>query len=345
MSSEAEQARYQQIEQTVRAKYTDPKTHGIVLDGQLYQIPQPPDQVTLSKMAPQVQNYWKNRMDIFRWASSEAGKRAASEIDAQRRDYGVSLASQRSGAQMRQQSAMEDRREQARQDAATLAEQRKQEDAIRLEGVKTQLQEHNTDYNANSAGAAPYSPQDMNEIHKTYDPYLEVAKAFNPALVDVKNLTREQAMNDLVQKGFSSNTMTALANAWDNAVMHSRNTSPDEISKAIQGFVNSNYFVANAEYKDSKGNPLPLHGAVRYDVTVEDNAGIPITFRIAAPALAQLRGLQQQYGRQRQENLARQVSTRDLATLVGNPNETGIPPQVIMPGEGTVEQQTQQPPF
>ena len=219
---------------------------------------------------------------------------------------------------MRQQQMLENQREAARQTAATQADTRRYEHEQSMEIIKAQLQEHNTDYNANSAGSAPLTPEEMNSFHKEHDPIIDVAKAFIPALVNTKDLTPETAMNAMVQQGFTSNSIKTLANIYDNAVMHSRNTTPDEVAVGIQSFLNANWFVAHAEGRDAKGNPTPtpIHGVVRYDVTVEDNAGIPITFRVPEASLKQLSGMQRGYVQQRGVNLEKQVGVRGVLPLI-----------------------------
>ena len=343
LSPQAEQARYQQIEQTVHAQYRDPKTGGIVLDGQLYQPPPSMDQATYAKMEKTVKDAWNERWKTFQWASGEAGRRASSEIDAQRRDYGVSLNTQRQGAQMIQQQTLENQREKSRQDAAALVEQNREKNEITLKQLDAQLHQVNTDYTANSAGAAPRNDTEMNSLAgdgKTFDPVIQLATAFNRDIGDPSKVTREAAMGSLAKQGFDANTILGMTDAWKAAVQHSRNTSPEEIAPAIQAFVTGQPFVWNAEAKDANGRPMPQHGATRFDVSVVDNTGNNISFRIPQDKLANLRNWRLQYTRQAQDTLSKNVGPQGPGVLSQLPGVPGVRGQTTrldyeQPGVGT----------
>ena len=241
LSPEAEQARYQQIEQTIHAQYRDPKTGGVVLDGQLYQMPTPITQTTYAKMAPEVKTAWDQRMKIYREASAEANRRASSEIDAQRRDYGVSLASQRSGAQMRQQGAMEDRREQARIDAAALLERNKQADAIKLAEKQQQLKAFGDEYNYAMTNSKPLSPDETEKRVATAGGiFAPLAQASLPGFkLDPNSKTPEDdARAALGNAKIDEGTQRDLGNAYKSGLQYSTHSSEMEVAQGIMALAN-----------------------------------------------------------------------------------------------------------
>jgi hypothetical protein len=211
---------------------------------------------------------------------------------------------------------------------------------------------------SNLAGTTPRSDTEMNGMvgeNKTFDPYISMARAFNPDLSDTT--TRAQAINAMRQKGFDDNTQTSMAGAYYNGVRHSPNTTPDEVGAGIQSFITGGHFTANAEQTDDKGNPMPLHGVVRYMVTVEDNTGNHLSFLMPVNNLANLRNLRNQYFNQQAENTRTDVSklgvlgalpgvTPRQTTPLGAGSEASMSPTSLPEWQGrTPQEQTLQPPF
>ena len=222
-------------------------------------------------------------------------------------------------------------------------EQNREKNEITLKQLDAQLHQVNTDYTANSAGAAPRNDTEMNSLAgegKTFDPVVQLATAFNRDIGDPSKVTREAAMGSLAKQGFDANTILGMTDAWKAAVQHSRNTSPEEIAPAIQAFVTGQPFVWNAETKDANGRPMPLHGATRFDVSVVDNTGNNISFRIPQDKLANLRNWRLQYTRQAQDTLSKNVGPQGpgvLSQLPGVPGVRGQTPRLDyeQPGVGT----------
>ena len=250
----------------------------------------------------------------------------------------------------REQFSEQGRRETSEQQdtrAAQRAVDQSKRDAV-LNQQKDALDKSNAVFKSNLAGSAPRSDQEMNSLAgegKTYDPVLEVAKAFNPDLAANGEPSRAVAMNDLKQKGFDANTQATLATAWHNAVRNSHGVDPEQIGPAIQRFVTSGPFTATAEQTDANGRPAPMHGEVRYVVTVEDNTGNHISMLMPQTDLANLRNLRYQYSRQQGINLGNTISQKGVLGALGV-GQPGLPPTSVERWQQrTPAEMTQQPPW
>ena len=250
----------------------------------------------------------------------------------------------------REQFSEQGRRETSEQQdtrAAQRAVDQSKRDAV-LNQQKDALDKSNAVFKSNLAGSAPRSDQEMNSLAgegKTYDPVLEVAKAFNPDLAANGEPSRAVAMNDLKQKGFDANTQATLATAWHNAVRNSHGVDPEQIGPAIQSFVTSGPFTATAEQTDANGRPAPMHGEVRYVVTVEDNTGNHISMLMPQTDLANLRNLRYQYSRQQGINLGNTISQKGVLGALGV-GQPGLPPTSVERWQQrTPAEMTQQPPW
>ena len=347
-----EQSGRTQIRAEIVPRYIDQKTGAYVNQGP--QVPAyPPSIPGFENLQPARQNQIMKDYGVLAnnrkaW-ELEQNKLMNGEISAAEGQLHDQIQAKRDAAGREFTEGQANIRAQRGIEAATTADTRKYQHEDYTNEQKDALDKSNKVFSANLAGAAPRSDTEMNSLAggegKPYDPYLEVAKAFNPDLGNNPNLNRATAMNDMVQKGFDANTQRVLAGAYDSALRHSRNSTPDEISAGIQSFVTNNAFTANAEAKDEKGNPVALHGAVRFDVTVEDNTGNHISFRIPAGDLANLRNLRYQYSQQQQTNLAKTVGRGGLLGAIGaGPGRYAPTSQEDWQGRNA-QQQTQEPPF
>jgi hypothetical protein len=290
--------------------------------------------------------------------NAQVDKAKSEYLTGRQKDVSDRIAAQRARLQAQETETAANTRNERSIEAATTADTRKYKHEDYDINKRNELDTEQKMIASNLAGSAPRSDQEMNSMvgeNKTFDPVVGIARAFNPSLPDTT--PRAQAMNDMATRGFDANTQTVLAGAYYNGVRHSPNTTPDEVAAGIQSFVTGGHFIANAEQSDEKGNPIPLHGVVRYMVTVEDNTGNKLSFLMPANNLANLRNLRNQYFNQQAENTRTDV--HKLGVLGALPGVT--PRQTSRLGAGSEggyaptsaeewqdrnpQQQTIQPPF
>lgn len=184
------------------------------------------------------------------------------------------------------------------------------------EVLKSQLQQSNDEYKANLTGVGPKPETEMDK-DKMGDAHVLIAKAFNPDLKitgswDSSHAAAVQALGKGGSKvalgtagkvyDFNANDQDSMASAATETYRHSHIT-PERAAAAVKSIVAGNHFVFDAETTERKtitnpdgttetrDVPTMRHGAYRYAVTVEDDAGRHISVLMPYDQLQNLRDI------------------------------------------------------